>query len=542
MNKNGDLIWSKTIGREDSIMVGKCFCLTKDNEFAIVGQITYISTGIINLLILKVDEEGNIGWTKSILNEKISSGSSIKEIIDGSYIIVGYVQNTIRDSSVLIVKVSREGSLIWIKSYFFGKFSEALSIDETNDGFIITGYCNAIEHKEFDGKIFFLRLNSTGYIIWAKTLSEDSSYMFGRGLSIKKEKKNTGFLFTGYVSRFNSSLNNDLIAGKLNEEGSFLWINILGGQKNDEGIVIQETQNNSYTILGNTESYGAGNSDVLISVINDNGDFLSTRTLGSSNFEVSSSLCETNEGNFILTGYNKSSILNDSKFPNKIFIVKLNSLGYLENNIYNTTVIKPKIKNSLQEISFEFNILIPDKIFLKLFNIESDIRDVSKLITSSNAPFDITLNQIEVDEYQAGTVVGELETKDIDIIDSHNYSFVQSDINDNNKFEIDVTSKLKTRINLKSETNSTLVLYIRTTDQTGLSMKKMINFQIENRLKKDSYYNFKKEYFFYAGSICGILSLLIILLIISKRLFGKKLTIKKKNSIFLIFINIKFFY
>lgn len=81
------------------------------------------------------------------------------------------------------------------------------------------------------------------------------------------------------------------------------WIKTFGGSENEEGYIVQQTFDGGYIITGNTNSFGAGNSDLYLIRTNSSGDTLWTKTYGGSGGETGVDVKQTTDNGFIISGY-----------------------------------------------------------------------------------------------------------------------------------------------------------------------------------------------------------------------------------------------
>jgi len=119
---------------------------------------------------------------------------------------------------------------------------------------------------------------------------------------------------------------------KLNADGDKLWTKTYGGVADDWGGMVQKTIDNGFIITGYTESYGAGGWDVYLIKTDANGDTLWTRTFGGSGDDLGSSVKQTSDNGYIISGYT-----NSYGGSYDVFLIKTNEQGIIDfQKIYNS--------------------------------------------------------------------------------------------------------------------------------------------------------------------------------------------------------------
>jgi hypothetical protein len=94
----------------------------------------------------------------------------------------------------------------------------------------------------------------------------------------------------------------DILVYKSNRFGDTLWMNTYGGVQSDEAVDIAEASNGGYVVLGTTESFGAGNADILAIHINEQGDELWSKSYGGVFNDEAYSIVNTSDGGYVITG------------------------------------------------------------------------------------------------------------------------------------------------------------------------------------------------------------------------------------------------
>jgi len=84
------------------------------------------------------------------------------------------------------------------------------------------------------------------------------------------------------------------------------WWRTYGGTDGDGGYSVQQTTDGGYIIVGYACSFGAGGADVYLVKTSASGDTLWTRTCGGTEYDVGSSVQQTSDGGYIITGWTRS--------------------------------------------------------------------------------------------------------------------------------------------------------------------------------------------------------------------------------------------
>jgi hypothetical protein len=115
-----------------------------------------------------------------------------------------------------------------------------------------------------------------------------------------------GGLVVAAISRSYSVGDYDVLLLKFDSVGTLLWTKTVGGSGADYTEDLTETSDNGLVVVGYTESFGAGDRDVLLTKFNSAGALLWTRTLGGSAEDGANSVVELSDGGIVVTGWTKS--------------------------------------------------------------------------------------------------------------------------------------------------------------------------------------------------------------------------------------------
>jgi len=189
---------------------------------------------------------------------------------------------------------------LWNKTYGGTYDDFGYSIEKTSDnGSIIIGYTKSMGAGGSD--VWLLKTDSDGNELWNKTFGGTNN---DYGCSIKQDADGE-YILVGHTESYGLGLS-DLWIIKTDSLGNELWNKTYGGTEAESGFSIQHSSDNSYIITGMTSSYGAGYFDVWLLKIDENGNEIWNNTYGGSDQDVAYSVQKTTKDEYILVGRTKS--------------------------------------------------------------------------------------------------------------------------------------------------------------------------------------------------------------------------------------------
>jgi hypothetical protein len=156
IDSNGNLEWEKTFGsvsrRQDQ---GFSVKQATDGGYIVTGVIDADSDSVENgdLWIIKTDNKGNKQWDKIYAGSNSDVGKSVYQTSDGGYIVLGMTDSYGAGKyDLILLRLDANGNQIWEKTFggekddtiFFGPKS---IIQTSDNGFIVIGSTESYKHS-----------------------------------------------------------------------------------------------------------------------------------------------------------------------------------------------------------------------------------------------------------------------------------------------------------------------------------------------------------------------------------------------------------
>jgi hypothetical protein len=116
-----------------------------------------------DLLVIKTDLSGNVLWSKTYGGALYDGATEIQSLSDGNFLIAGRTESFGNGSSdAYLLKINEIGDLLWSKTYGGTDFESAYSLTETSDdGIMLIGQTKTFGAGKAD--IFLVKTAADGY-------------------------------------------------------------------------------------------------------------------------------------------------------------------------------------------------------------------------------------------------------------------------------------------------------------------------------------------------------------------------------------------
>ncbi|TKJ39983.1 hypothetical protein CEE37_09615 [candidate division LCP-89 bacterium B3_LCP] len=292
----GSEVWSQTFGGSEEDY-GYSVQQTTDGGYIIVGETYTYSAGGNDVYLIKTNAAGTEEWYKTFGGSSNDYGYSVRQTIDGGYIIAGYTWSYgAGNTDVYLIKTNAAGNEVWYQTFGGSSHYYGHSVQQTTDGgYIIAGYTWSYGAGNTD--VYLIKTNAAGSEVWYQTFGESSNEI---GYSVQ-QTTDGGYIIAGFTSSYDPYDANVYLI-KTNAAGSEVWSQTFGGSGEDIGKSIQQTTDGGYIIAGYTYSYGAGERDVYLLKTDAAGSEVWSQTFGGGAYEHGYSVQQTADGGYIIAG------------------------------------------------------------------------------------------------------------------------------------------------------------------------------------------------------------------------------------------------
>lgn len=332
---------------------------------ATFGATNLTSVGGSDIFITKLDDAGNFVWARQAGSTSTDVGWAIAVDAAGNQYVTGYFSETAtfggitlynngtyNQANIFIAKLSPDGNFLWAKqagNVFADDYGYGIAVDGNGNCYItgqIQPFANFGQIPLIgQGNIFIAKMDTDGNFIWATQCGNVNG---GRGHKIKVDPLGNLYLTGEFQSTGtfgNTNLTSvgsaDAFVAKMNPAGEFIWAKNAGGQFADQAYDLGLDANGNIYFTGNfqgTAAFGTTNliaadqDDIFISKLDNNGNFIWSKSFGSYDDDCGNAISVTANGTSFVTGYFTGTVafgttnLTTAGYKD-VFVTKLNSAG-----------------------------------------------------------------------------------------------------------------------------------------------------------------------------------------------------------------------
>ena len=292
LDEDGNIKWQKAYGGS-SDEVATAIAIAPNGDIIVAGYTYSFGAGGVDFWVLRLDEEGNVKWQKAYGGGNVDTLNAVTIAENGDIIVVGETYSFgVGERDILVLRLDENGNIKWQKAY--GGNGEDLALTVTiapNGDIIVAGETESFGAGRYD--VIVLRLDENGNIKWQKAYGGSSD---DRANAVTVAP-NGDIVVVGYTNSFGAG-GVDFWVLRLDEEGNVKWQKAYGGSEYEEASAVTVAPNGDIIAAGYTNSFGAGDSDVIVLRLDENGN------VSASQLTVTDTNCTVTDTNCIVTDTN----------------------------------------------------------------------------------------------------------------------------------------------------------------------------------------------------------------------------------------------
>jgi hypothetical protein len=244
-------------------------------------------------LLLRLDAQGNLLWQRTYGGAGDDFFSFAATANDGGFLAMGQTSSTGKGQhDALLMKIDDNGNLLWSKT-LGGMFDDGPGyqneIVHLQDGYLVSGHQSSFIGSSVNGS-FVLRLDNNGNIIWR------------HGYNTMHDNFMAATYVEGNIAYLSGWAEDDACFAKLDlNNGNILFSETLGGSQTESLFGVKPTLDGNLLLSDATSSPNAGafQSQWVVKMSKD-GDVLSSRVYALDNHDFTGLAIPTADGGYLL--------------------------------------------------------------------------------------------------------------------------------------------------------------------------------------------------------------------------------------------------
>jgi hypothetical protein len=240
-------------------------------------------------------------WDKTFGGTGADRAFSVQQTVDAGYIMAGgTTSNGAGGEDAWLIKTDSSGNKTWDKTFGDTGDDLALSVQQTADGgYVLAGWTESYGAGAYDA--WLIKTDSSGNKTWDKTFG-GTSWEY---ISSVRQTADGGYVLSGETASFGAG-GRDAWLIKTDPSGIKTWDRTFGGTSWDYASSVRQTSDGGYVLSGGTQSFGAGDYDAWLIKTDSSGNETWDKTFGGTRDDQAYSVQQTADGGYVLSGHTVS--------------------------------------------------------------------------------------------------------------------------------------------------------------------------------------------------------------------------------------------
>jgi hypothetical protein len=246
-------------------------------------------------LVMRLDALGNPSLCTRYGQARDNIMYRIAQFDADRFLTLGEI-NTHYSSDVWLMELDVEGEILRQKAYRGLGGENAKTVLPTGDGgFILSGWTTSFGAGGWDGLV--IRLDSAMNVLWQYCYGGESS----DDLKLMEPAEGGGFVLSGETASFGEG-GTDIWIVRIDDSGEILRQKEYGGPMPENVLSLDSAPAGGYVVSGTSNSFGEGQDDFWVVRIDEEGNVVWQKSLGTPDLEDSAVARSTSDGGFIVAG------------------------------------------------------------------------------------------------------------------------------------------------------------------------------------------------------------------------------------------------
>ena len=307
ITNDGTILWTRTFGWKHQDAVRSVIAV--DDGFILAGDVWDYGFLRLDIYLMKIDNYGYLVWNQFYGTNARDLGFKVIQSDDNGYFILGYSRGIETRGDLFLIKTDNDGNQVWSKNYgseyddygfdlFQDDYGDILMIG-SRGGFFDDVHAN---FQNYDADIYLIKADKNGNEKWQKTFG-GNEHDFGQAISTTDNKG----LFLFGSSQSDGAGSFDMILIKTNSTYDEVWRKTYGGSEYEYGMSMDKNAQGDLFLFGTTRSFGINESaDFYLIKTNSDSEEIWNLTIGGDNTEFGHQLIATADSGCIVIGQTNS--------------------------------------------------------------------------------------------------------------------------------------------------------------------------------------------------------------------------------------------
>lgn len=266
---------------------------TRDGGYILAG-----GTNPTYAQVIKLNGQGQPQWAHNFGGDEDNEGAmAVLSTRDGNFVAAGFSYSYgAGDSDGWVFKLDRAGEIMWQQTFGWTSYDLFLDVAETPDGgLILAGAADPLANQNID--MWAMKLDANGAPLWQKHFDKGG---WDNATSILPSPDG-GYVLVGFTQA-TFFADRDIWVIKLDAGGEVVWDKTYGGNSWDEAQDVAIGAQGEIVLAGDTESFGAGDSDGWVLKLDANGAPLWQKAFGGSGADSFHAVALRHDGGIVVAG------------------------------------------------------------------------------------------------------------------------------------------------------------------------------------------------------------------------------------------------